>query len=67
MQEVWTPPEKLDPNVQRMAWLMFLECWKSESKDIGVGKFQEWVEDVYGEALLAAKIIRAKELEAGGA
>ncbi len=27
---IWTPPEKTDDNTKRMAWLMFLECWKVE-------------------------------------
>lgn len=27
--ELWTPPEKLSPNIGKMAWAMFLESWKA--------------------------------------
>lgn len=63
--EIWTPPEKLDANVQRMAWLMFQDAWKAWVA--GHGANSEWpVQEVYGTCLKNAKAVRELELEAGG-
>jgi hypothetical protein len=55
-KKLWIPTEKLDENVKRMAWLLFLECWKGdESTD-------QWTEEVtkgtYEDCIRVAKIIR---------
>ena len=57
-QAIWTPPEKLDANVQRMAWLLFLEQWKRHAVQ---GTVMENVEAHYTLALEAAKIVRKME------
>jgi hypothetical protein len=62
---LWTPKEKLDPNVQRMAWLMFIECWKHQLTD---PPEEMWdASDAYGICLLNAKVVRGCEVEAGSA
>ncbi len=65
---IWTPPEKLDANVQRMAWLLFIECWKHD-----IGKTGYTLDDppfiakhVHQNCLAVAKGVRESELEAGG-
>ena len=63
--EIWTPPETIDSSTQRMAWHLFLEEWKEQTKkpeelDLVV------IESLYGYCLGAAKIIREAELKAGG-
>ena len=59
--EIWTPAEKLDANVQRMAWLLFLECWKAHlSREIE--ESCPWKpEEVYGHCLNNAKVVRQLE------
>jgi hypothetical protein len=34
--QLYIPEAKLDPNVKRMAWLLFLEWWKDEVRDHGM-------------------------------
>jgi hypothetical protein len=61
--EIWTPPETIDENTRRMAWLLFLEVWKGELRD--ANQFQEWTDkqasNVYVGCLRIAKIVRAQE------
>jgi hypothetical protein len=61
---LWTPPEKLDANVQRMAWLLFMETWKvmmATPADSG------WdTAESYEDCLRSARIVREHELAAGG-
>ena len=60
--EIWTPAEKLDANVQRMAWLLFLECWKAHLAQpelcIGEGWKPEYIYDI---CLKNAKVVRVLE------
>lgn len=67
---LWTPPEKIDENVRRMAWLLFLEWWKAsanlayERKAEGLSAFKKTtIRDCYADCLAAAKIVRAQELQ----
>lgn len=66
--EIWTPKEKLDPNVQRMAWLLFIECWKQDINKTGYTLDDPpfSVEHFYHRCLDAAKAVRACEVKAGG-
>ncbi len=60
--DIWVPPEKLDPNVQRMAWLLFLEWWKVRMAE--GPPFEDDMPEVgrnYEAALEAAKIVRELE------
>jgi hypothetical protein len=65
--EIWTPPEKLDANVQRMAWLLFMEHWKGwvdiHGRD---NKVSFPTTMIYEECLTTAKVVREAELKAGG-
>lgn len=73
---LWTPPEKLDGNVQRMAWLMFIEEWKAtplstqimdkEGAEQSAVDVSEWAAKIYPLCLAAAKTVRQCEVEAGG-
>ena len=70
-QEIWTPPESLDPNTQRMAWLLFLEAWKAwipyciDTREHPSGaKFHAGV--TYKTCLETAKTVRQLETEVGG-
>ncbi len=61
--ELWVPTSPLEPNVQRMAWLLFLECWKQEINKTGYTlddpPFN--TEHVYGNCLKVAKDVRRLE------
>ncbi len=58
--KIWTPPERLDANVQRMAWLLFLESWKESEQNT-----DEWTDQVtretYSDCLRVAKLVRQME------
>lgn len=61
---IWTPPETIDTNTQRMAWQLFIESFKHA---LSANKaFPEQVARVYNECLTAAKIVREAEIKAGG-
>jgi hypothetical protein len=63
--EIWTPDEKVDDNTKRMAWLLFLECWKQDICKTGYKlddpPFSPGT--AYEGCLTAAKIIREIELK----
>lgn len=40
-QELYIPEAKLNSNVKRMAWLLFLEWWKDAVKDKGMENTME--------------------------
>ena len=68
--KIWIPPEAIDENTRRMAWLLFLEWWKTEvpkadlADDPHAALFDEdEVARAYDDCLIAAKIVRAKEQE----
>ena len=63
---LWTPPEKLDTNTQRMTWTLFLEEWKSDEPLHKTKTLAEWAKETYESCLEVAKVVRAAELEAGG-
>ena len=47
MSEIWTPPQKVDPNVMRMAWALFLKAWEKaceRASDLGNVDPSEWAE-----------------------
>ena len=64
-KKLWVPTSPLEPNVQRMAWLLFLECWKiylahpEEYQTCGVKGWKP--EDVYATCLKNAKVVRRLE------
>jgi len=67
-EKIWTPPEAIDENTRRMAWLMFLEWWKAsariayERKAEGLPAFEKTtIKDCYADCLAAAKLVRAQE------
>ena len=58
--KLWIPAEKLDENVKRMAWLMFLEAWKAWIRDHSA--CDPWKpKAVYAECLQHAKMVRQME------
>lgn len=60
--EIWTPPEKLDANTTRMAWLLFLEAWKDHLPRMFDEKPVRFiVPEVYDKCLETAKIVRRLE------
>jgi len=60
--KLWIPAEKLDENVKRMAWLLFLEWWKGHFDQIGLeGTATKVVETAYTVCLETAKVIRQLE------
>lgn len=64
--EIWTPPEHVDQNTQRMAWLLFLETWKAEwHKVIEQPKeaLDGHAEFTYKRCLVVAKVVRRMEQE----
>lgn len=66
--DIWTPKEKLDTNVQRMAWLLFQAQWKGyvTAHYLSADMVAFNVSDVYANCLRSAKEIRNLEVEAGG-
>lgn len=62
---LWTPPEKIDENVRRMAWLLFLEAWKNwlrvRGSDAALPDAD--IKEMYRCCLVAAKIARKLELQ----
>ncbi len=59
-EKIWTPPEQIDENVRRMAWLLFLEEWKARGRH-SIKETGEWAEITYADCLVAAKAVRARE------
>lgn len=61
--EIWTPPETIDANTQRMAWLLFLEWWKACLPGGGPDKkiTEKTISSRYRDCLAAAKIVRKLE------
>ena len=57
---LWTPPEAIDENTRRMAWLLFLEEWKARGRH-SIKETGEWAEITYADCLAAAKAVRAQE------
>ncbi len=62
IQELYIPEAKLDPNVKRMAWLLFLEWWKDAVRDGGMGKTSgETMSTAYRVSLECAKLVWHKQ------
>jgi hypothetical protein len=56
--ELYIPQEKLNENVKRMAWLLFLEEWKtSRGGRESTAELEEWVSLTYSDCLTAAKVV----------
>ncbi len=57
--ELYIPEAKLDPNVKRMAWLLFLEWWKDAVRDSGMtlSMKAEKVFTAYEVSVTAAKLV----------
>lgn len=65
-KELWVPKQPLEPNIQKMAWYLFLEWWKCYFHDRGdPGSFEGFqsslIETVYGACIDVAKIARRLE------
>jgi hypothetical protein len=65
---LWTPKEKLDPNVQRMAWLMFQEWFKFQigTENSVMELMIDDADHVHKRCLQLARAVRDSEVEAGG-
>jgi hypothetical protein len=59
--EIWTPPEAIDENTRRMAWLLFLEWWKFNLESPPMEDVAEQTRNAYNNCLATAKLVRAQE------
>jgi hypothetical protein len=65
--QIWTPPETIDNNTQRMASILFIEEIKAFVQKAGIEDYPlERVPKSYGQALSIAKMVREAEIKAGG-
>lgn len=55
--ELWTPPEKLTSNEGRMAWALFMECWKSALAKSGEVLNPTLATEFYRECIAVAKAL----------
>lgn len=58
--ELWTPPEKLNPNVAKMAWAMFLKTWEAHmngEEGSDDRPIEEWAPDCYRRCIRVAKAL----------
>lgn len=56
-EQLYIPEAKLDPNVKRMAWLVFMEWWKHFITTKGPEITQDNIEVAYSNSLMVAKIV----------